>query len=74
MAYNSIDRRIDREAQVNRAKLKPGLFINAEALDIYHYLSLTEEERFEALMKLYEKAEPSWVAKFNELENNIRKN
>lgn len=69
MAYNSIDRRIDREAQVNRAKLKPGLFINAEALDIYHYLSLTEEERFEALMKLYEKAEPSWVAKFNELEN-----
>lgn len=69
MGYTSIDRRIDKENQLRNAKIKPALFINAQELDIYHYMSLTEEKRFAALMKLYEKAEPAWVSKFNELEN-----
>lgn len=69
MGYTSIDRRIDKESQFKKAKLKPALFINAKELDIYHYMSLTEEERFAALMRLYERAEPAWVSKFNELES-----
>ena len=78
MGYKQINYEMEKGTRVGESKqiIKKLYNLNSanNKLDLESYLILTEEERFEYLMNLYEHLDPYWLNSYNNLEETKPKN